>query len=561
MSALDFRGALWGFLTILLFCRPGAGDAIKQPFVSASGWTLVGWNDLGMHCMDADYSVFSILPPYNTIHAHLINASGKLLPNASGITVTYEAVADPAGSINTTSQGKTNFWQYVQALYGAAPAPDLGLAGNAMPGFGNQPQPMAFDSSLNWFSAVGIPLTPYDDAGNKNTYPMMKLVARDSAGAVLATTNIVAPVSDEMDCRACHSSGSGPAAQPVAGWVNDPNSDRDYKLNILRLHDDLQGGIDAYQQALGKAGYNSAGLFASATADQKPVLCATCHGSNALAGTGIDGISPLTRAVHGLHARVLDPDAGVTLNDSSNRTACYRCHPGSTTQCLRGVMGNAKATDGTMLIQCQSCHGGMAAVGDPARQGWFQEPNCQSCHTGTGTSNAGQIQFTSVFDASGNVRQAVDQTFATNPDTPAPGLSLYRFSQGHGGLQCETCHGSTHAEYPTSHANDNLQSIQLQGHDGVIAECSACHSTVPTTTNGGPHGLHPIGQTWVSAHQRAARGNLAQCQACHGTDYRGTVLSRVQVNRVINAGELGTRQFTSGTQIGCYSCHNGPNGE
>lgn len=37
---------------------------------------LLGWNNLGMHCMDSDYSVFSILPPYNTIHARLIVAAG-----------------------------------------------------------------------------------------------------------------------------------------------------------------------------------------------------------------------------------------------------------------------------------------------------------------------------------------------------------------------------------------------------------------------------------------------------------------------------------------------------
>jgi hypothetical protein len=28
---------------------------------------ILSWNNLGMHCMDSDYSVFSILPPYNTI--------------------------------------------------------------------------------------------------------------------------------------------------------------------------------------------------------------------------------------------------------------------------------------------------------------------------------------------------------------------------------------------------------------------------------------------------------------------------------------------------------------
>ncbi len=38
----------------------------------AANNALVSWNNLGMHCMDSDYSVFSILPPYNTIHAQLI---------------------------------------------------------------------------------------------------------------------------------------------------------------------------------------------------------------------------------------------------------------------------------------------------------------------------------------------------------------------------------------------------------------------------------------------------------------------------------------------------------
>lgn len=531
-------------------------------FSAPATWVLVGWNDLGMHCMDSDYSVFSILPPYNTIHAHLIDASGRLVRDAGAVAVTYEAVADPSGSINTSSANKTNFWQFVQALFGASPAPDTGLAGSSMPGASNQARPMAFDAAANWFTAVGIPLTPYDDTGAKNTYPMMRLVAWDAAGNVLATTSIVLPVSDEMDCRACHSSGSSPAAQPAAGWTNATDPIRDYRLNILRVHDDLEGSTATFQGALAQAGYNSAGLYVTATADQKPVLCAACHASNALAGTGIGGIFPLTQAIHGMHARVLDPATGQKLDDATNRDACYRCHPGSTTQCLRGAMGTAVAPDGSMLMQCQSCHGSMSAVGAATRQGWFQEPACQNCHTGTATDNAGQIRYTSVFDASGAPRQTPDPTFATNADTPAAGLSLYRFSQGHGGLQCEACHGATHAEYPSSHPNDNLQSIAVQGHSGVLAECSACHgASVPSTTNGGPHGLHPIGQSWVSAHQRAARGSRAQCQTCHGLDYRGTVLSAVKEDRTLNASERGMKTFTRGVQIGCYSCHNGPNGD
>ena len=93
-------------------------------------------------------------------------------------------------------------------------------------------------------------------------------------------------------------------------------------------------------------------------------------------------------------------------------------------------------------------------------------------------------------------------------------------------MQCSACHGSTHAIYPSSHAEDNLQSIAVQGHDGTIAECTACHTTMPSTTSGGPHGMHELGQSWISNHKQAARSNVAQCTACHGTDYRGSVLSK-----------------------------------
>jgi PKD repeat protein len=536
--------------------------AAQSGWSATTGWTVTGWNNLGMHCMDSDFSVFAILPPYNTIQAQVVDASGNLVTSASGITVTYQAIADPSGSINTTSVGKDNFWTFAASLFGLAKPlpPDVGLTGLAMPGMMNKPQPMTFDPANNWFIAEGIPITPYDDAGRKNTYPMMRLVAKDSGGNVLATTDIVLPISDEMDCKACHASNSGAAARPNAGWVNDPNPDRDYRLNVLRLHDDRQAGSASYTAALSQAGYSSTGLYDTVTTGGKPILCATCHGSNALAGTGQAGIPPLTQAVHGYHAGVMDPVTNMSLDSSSNRSACYRCHPGSTTKCLRGAMGSAVAADGSMEMQCQNCHGPMHAVGTAGRQGWLDEPTCQSCHTGTAVANNGQIRYTSVFDASGRPRVPVNTMFATTPNTPSAGFSLYRFSQGHGGLECAACHGSTHAEYPSSHVNDNVQSVQLQGHKGVLADCTTCHGSASLASTGGPHGMHPVGQSWVSSHGDAADdGRAAQCQACHGTDYRGTVLSRAQGDRTISA--FGSKLFWKGYQIGCYTCHNGPGSE
>jgi len=452
-------------------------------------------------------------------------------------------------------------------LFGVAPVVDTGLTGTRMPGAANSPQPMSFDAASSWFIAEGIPIVPRDDKGNHQSYPLMRLIARDSNATVLATTDIVLPVSDEMDCRSCHASNSSPSAQPAEGWVNDPNAQRDMRLNILRLHDDRERDTPAFQSALAAAGYDPSGLFATAATDGTPVLCARCHASAALSGSGLPGVEPLTQAVHRRMASVVDPTTGTLLNDSSNRSACYRCHPGAVTRCLRGVMGNAVAADGTRAIQCQSCHGSMLDVAAPTRAGWLDEPLCQSCHTGTAVNNNGQIRYLSVFDASGQPRVAGDPTFATTPDTPSNGHSLYRFSTGHGGLECAACHGSTHAEFPSAQPNDNLQSIALQGHVGVLAECTACHASVPNTVNGGPHGMHPVGQVWVDQHPDLLDGGDAggghgatQCQVCHGSDYRGTELSRAQADRVLNTS-FGVKQIWRGFQIGCYTCHNGPSGE
>lgn len=549
------------FATILLLTAPAL----------AANNQILGWNNLGMHCMDSDYSVFSVLPPYNTIEAQLIVA-GKLVTNGTGYTVSYEAVADPDGSINKTSIGKGNFSQYDQLVYGVDLAPETGLANWAMPGTNNTPQAMLFEQTntpakdvhtpVNWWRAEGIPITPWDDAGHKNPYPMMRIIAR-SGGTAIATNDIVLPVSDEMDCRTCHASGTQDVAKPAAGWVWSDNPERDYRLNILRLHDENQFAQHAglYNAALAAKGFNPQGLYRGVVADGKPVLCAGCHASEALGTGSYSNIPPLTASVHSKHATVTDPDLLITLDNSSHRAACYRCHPGSTTKCLRGAMGGAIAKDGTLEMQCQSCHGNMSQVGAANRVGWFMEPNCQSCHSGTATSNNGQIRYTSAFtDTNWTVRVPANQTFATTPNSPAGGLSLYRFSASHGGLQCSACHGSTHAEFPATHQNDNVRNEKIQGHAGVTVECTACHATTPNTTSGGPHGMHPVGQTWVSSHPDIVENSgSTQCQVCHGTDSRGTVLSRMQANRTLDA--FGTKNWWRGFQVGCYNCHNGPGSE
>jgi hypothetical protein len=533
-------------------------------------FALVGWNDLGMHCDDGqDYSVFGLLPPYNTIHAQLIDLTGNLIVNPSGFTITYQGTHDPlTNTINTISSPKTNWWQFVSQLVTPlgfpAPALDVGLApagstGFAMPGSGNTPRAMAFSTSDNTWVAAGVPVVPYGDAASPpfphNDYPMMQLVAKNAAGATLATTSIVVPVSDDIGCAACHGSGSGDvAAMPASGWSNLSDPNKDYKHNILKKHDDRFATSSLFQTAAAAVGYSSAGL--EATTATKPVLCINCHAEVFLGLPGQPNIQPFSRAIHGLHASQIDPATNQPLDAATTRAACYRCHPGSTSQCLRGVMGNLTDATGAHLIECQSCHGNLSNLATSTRKPWFDEPNCQACHTGTAVSNSGQIVYTTVFSSGTTMRAAADQTFASNPNTPATGESLFRFSSGHGGLQCESCHGSTHAEFPTSNVNDNVQSMNLQGHTGVLVECTTCHATVPSTVSGGPHGMHPVGSSWVSTHPSVVTSSgSAQCQVCHGTDYRGTTLTRALADRA-----LAGLSFPAGTIIGCYSCHNGPGG-
>jgi len=526
------------------------------PTPNSGDYMLSAWNDLGMHCMDGnDFSVFSVLPPFNNLHAQLKDKNGDLI--TSGVTVTYKATKGTDGQINSTSietdNGimKTNFWDHVNDLFGTDLAPDEGLTGTKM--IGRTPVAMTFNSTDQWWEATGIPLTPYNDNGSKNYYPLVRVEAKDSSGKVVASVDTVLPVSDEMDCKRCHASNSDNAAKPTKGWINDSDPQKDYKYNVLRLHDEEEPtAVSRNYNALQAKGfdYDKAGLEATAKGGT-PILCVACHKSNALPGVGI-AKKAFTNAIHRKHANVTDPLTGKKLDDSSNRNACYACHPGSETECLRGAMGDAKNPDGSLKMQCQSCHGSMKDVGDSRREGWLDEPNCQACH------HDGKRETNAIDPRTKTLRNAVDTRFATTPNTPSQGKSLYQYSKGHGGLQCEACHGSTHAIYP-AHEADNKVSIAVQGHTGTIAECSACHTKVPNTVAGGPHGMHPVGDSWLKQHEKPAESDPSQCKVCHGADYKGGILSGTFTDRSFKT-KWGTKNFDKGHQVSCYDCHNGPNG-
>ena len=328
----------------------GATQTVVVSFVISSsggggtgGFTLIGWNDLGMHCDDGkDYSVFGLLPPYNDLHVQLIDKSGSLVVNPAGFRITYQGTHDPlTNTINTISSPKTNWWTYAGGLVAPLgfPPPSLdaglapsGVSGSAMPGLSNTPQAMSFSTADNTWVAPGLPVVPYGDAGGPpfphNDYPMMQLTATDSSGNVLATSNIVVPVSDDIGCATCHGSTSGyAAAMPASGWSNLSDPDKDMKHNILKKHDDRFAATTVFKTAAAAVGYSTAGL--DPTTATKPVLCINCHAEVFLGLSGQPGVQAFSLAMHGLHGSVIDPATNQTLDSGATRSTCYRCHPGS----------------------------------------------------------------------------------------------------------------------------------------------------------------------------------------------------------------------------------------
>lgn len=286
-------------------------------------YILIGWNDLGMHCYDLDYSILSILPPYNTLWVQVIRRGNPPQIVTSGITVDYWFPD------NSRSDNKTNFWEYEDKLFNVSLEPNEGLAGFGVAG--------EMEPRGDHFIAEGIPITEFSDSAptTPQYLQMAELVASDStSGQELANSQVVAPVSSEMRCDTCHD-------EPF------PN---DFRRNILEEHDDEEG----------------TSLLAQANSGS-PVLCAACHADPALGASGEPGVSTLSAAMHHKHAEEMpaNPD----------QQDCYACHPGPDTRCLRDVM----STDFGMT--CTDCHeGGMQALGESTRTPWVDEPRCGNCH-------------------------------------------------------------------------------------------------------------------------------------------------------------------------------------
>jgi hypothetical protein len=374
------------------------------------GYVVIGWNDLGMHCISPNYEEMAILPPSNNLFAQVIQRGDPPRIVTSGISLEYSILN------NRTVDGKTNFWEYVYRLFGASPQPGIGLTGNGLSGM---MQPVG-----DHFEATGIPVLPYDDSTRRkpmkwNPYQTAVIKMKDGSGRIsMKKIEVVLPVSDELNCAKCHAAGMDATLH-----ITDTGT---VEGNILAAHDYYHG-----QAGVSDIGPN---LY-----DSRPVLCATCHASNALGMPGNPSYASVSQAIHGWHAQF--PDAG-----------CYDCHPGAVTQCLRTAI-QGMGYQGTEP-SCPSCHGDMTQVATSISQGrqpWLEEPSCEQCH-------------------------------GVNYST---GQGLYRHSKGHGGVYCAACHNSPHAWWPSKLRVDNIQPKKLQRNPYAVARCRTCHTKKQQSNN--PH--------------------------------------------------------------------------
>gem|GEM_PF-2808278 len=97
------------------------------------------------------------------------------------------------------------------------------------------------------------------------------------------------------------------------------------------------------------------------------------------------------------------------------------------------------------------------------------------------------------------------------------------------------------------------QTIQLMVGDGL--------SNTPITA-----AMHPVSDpVWLegerSGHGRAYRTRPADCRTCHGKNLRGSAASTAANPHRYFLDDVGLIEIQAGTQVGCWTCHNGPSGE
>jgi hypothetical protein len=428
------RGALALAIGIAALALAGCVAGGSSDGTAAPGaYTVLAWNDLGMHCINPTFDQILVLPPFNTLWAQVVKRGDPPVIVTSGITVEYSI------AVNTYSSGKRaygGFWGTMAAPLAAlmgvkVPAVDSGLAGYGLSG--------TMTADGDHFAAVGIPVTPVLDSGAWNPYQVALITVKDSGGATVAQTRATVPISDEMSCADCH------------------------------------GAADPYGDMIGKHNANEGTSLAA------PVICAGCHADPALGLAG-DGLrESLSAAMHGFHSTIASPPA------------CYQCHPGPVTQCSRSTRHTAS---GGNCPTCHGDLTAMAAELAGGRTPWAEEPKCVTCHNGVTDVDTGTLLYRNAAGHGGLACAACHGSphamIPTNQVAGYPNADSYQSLQYQGFTGRAKSIGSCGVCHTSSRGNPEIADF-AEEHGGSSPEqptgCNACHTATPSATPGWPHGF------------------------------------------------------------------------
>jgi hypothetical protein len=479
-------------LVIVAVVITGAASLVSARQGTTGTYKVLAWNDLGMHCACPGAQYFLILPPFNTIRAQvLLFGANDPTVVSSGVTVSYAM-----STTNETDDYLINKDPYYQNIIAYSPKmfpgyqpvvngkivsiSGAGLAGN-----------MAYNATPKAWEVVGIPAfpVPTGDANldimtdpitstgaKRNPYLTANITVKNSSGTTLATTSTVVPVAFG-GCCTCHITLAG-----QNGYTKDPAGSFTY-----------MGKLHATKASAGRTPSKIDFSLIDPDGDGAggPIRCSWCHwdpamgesaapglakvwpGYKILAGAGFTSADvkvsqySFSDVLHKFHSQ---SSVVLTQFDANIAKNCYDCHPGNNVNCYRGAMKSAS-------IWCTDCHGDLnqrVATGQLA-QPWQQStlPTCNGPSAG----------ITTAFTCHSS------QTYPT-PGTWNTGLfGKFINSRGHkGSILCSTCHGSPHAEAPSTLALDNTQLQTAQSSTKPLGVCTYCHPNKSSSYGIPPHG-------------------------------------------------------------------------
>jgi hypothetical protein len=454
------------------------------------------WDNVDLGGYDTFYPPLG-LPPGATLGALVKPDYGLLVPNVEQYYIAANGTVVPTGDPTRLAVNQ----QATPGVNGPYAKNDPQKVNES---YKNKPFFIGFPfgyvaENVNWFEAPGTPLSPFDDLGRQNSYPIVRVQAKDAGGTVLASVDTVLPVSSESSCTNCHGSlldepSVGPGSsrrttRPIdllkAAGLLVASSDDDPKktlplsvsieygadINILRLHDLKHGSKYVFPTATNPTGASSpcdikSGLPASSNGDvnclankaidqQKPVVCQTCHYTPAL---DLLQVGPKSGVVGS------DANGRNQLAHQSNSRVMHNSHGSLMFSANELPLSGPMFTTIPAPIQGTDSVGNGIVTNQAARNKALEE-NCYQCHPGKDTKclrgamfNAGVL----CSDCHGDL-QKIGNDFTKNVTTTNPmpgalvntlGKDFYNPSSATPRVPwanepgCGSCH--------TGHATDNL---------------------------------------------------------------------------------------------------------